>query len=321
MCPIMCPALGHPWPWLQLLQAEPYTHPMDQGVIKGRDTRRNFQASYQAEVWGSTAGWWSQDARSPQTGPQRPWESCHHGGIVDLGPSKTSTARNHKEQGNTHEKLGVLEHGQHRHFSCSSGTRWISSHSSVPALPGKAALSYQQGGSGYLGVKCPQWGRGEPASPQKDVLKLLGGEQWLLAPTSGLHVELTKMYPPLRPHVHPGSCHSTVAHSHKPSSKFEGNVRVACQGIAVHGNCQEVWKISHEMFSPHNTYVPRNPFFSIFLSKGCTTNCLIEQPALADVLFQHDLNQGKVFLFAKLVQPFHSRVTTATCIFHRQHRP
>lgn len=25
-----------------------------------------------------------------------------------------------------------------------------------PALPGKAALSYQQGGSGYLGVKCPQ---------------------------------------------------------------------------------------------------------------------------------------------------------------------
>lgn len=34
------------------------------------------------------------------------------------------------------------------------------------------------------------------------------------------------------------------------------------------------------------------------------TNCLIEQPALADVLFQHDLNQSEVFLFAKLAQAF-----------------
>lgn len=60
--------------------------------------------------------------------------------------------------------------------------------------------------------------------------------------------------------------------------------------------------------------IPPNPFFSIFLSKACTTNSLIEQPALDDVLFQHDLNQGKVLLFTELTPPFHSRVTTATCI-------
>lgn len=129
-------------------------------------------------------------------------------------------------------------------------------------------------------------------------------------------MELTKTYPPLlQPHVRPGICHSTVARIHKLSSEFEGNARGACQGMAVHGNCREVWKISHETFSLRNMHVPQNPFFSIFLSKGCTTNRLIEQPALADVLFQHNLNQGKVFLLPKLTQPFHSRVTTATWFF------
>lgn len=66
---------------------------------------------------------------------------------------------------------------------------------------------------------------------------------------------------------------------------------------------------------------PEILFLSVFLSKGCTTNCLIEQPAPADVLFQHDLKQGEGCLFAKLPPPFHSRVTTATCILHRQRRP
>ena len=35
--------------------------------------------------------------------------------------------------------------------------------------------------------------------PKKDVLKPPGREQWLLAPTSGLHMELTKTYPPCSP--------------------------------------------------------------------------------------------------------------------------
>lgn len=42
----------------------------------------------------------------------------------------------------------------------------------------------------------------------------------------------------------------------------------------------------------------------------------MEQPALAEVLSQHNLNPGRAFLFAKLAQPFHRRVLTATCVFH-----
>lgn len=136
--PTTCPAPGRPQPRLRLLQAQPHAHSMDQGVIKGRDTTRNSQASHRAEVWAHTVG-----VRMLRVPKQVLGD--HHSGTVDLSPSESSVARNYKEQGNKYEKWGVLVHTQHCYFSCNSGTRWTGSHSRALAVTPKAALLLSAG--------------------------------------------------------------------------------------------------------------------------------------------------------------------------------